>query len=307
MIHVYYGVIYGFVLTVALGLVASGVDRKVTARVHYRTGPPFLQPVYDLGKLFGKETLIPSTGTPIVFVGAPIAGVASVVAVAAILWGNILRPEAAYAGDIIVLLYLLVIPSVSLILGGFASGNPYASLGASREMKLVLSYELPFVLSLLTPVIQSGYRLEIGSIMAWQWEHGAVAASLSGLLALLTALLCIHAKLGLVPFDIPEAETELSGGVLIEYSGPCLALFRLMKHMLMAVLPLLLIALYWGGIQASAAGIGWAALKFVVLLALIVVIRNTNPRVRTDQALRFLWGPVTVLAAAALILAALGW
>ncbi|MFP4171887.1 MAG: complex I subunit 1 family protein [Candidatus Hydrogenedentota bacterium] len=307
MIHVYYGAIYGFVLTAVLGLVASWADRKVTARVHYRTGPPFLQPVYDLGKLFGKETLVPSSGVPAVFVGAPIVGFASAATAAAVLWGNILRPEAGYAGDLIVLLYLLVIPSGCLIVGAFASGNPYASLGASREMKLVMSYELPFVLALLTPVVQSGYSLEIGAIMAWQWEHGAIAASLSGLLALVTALLCIHAKLGLVPFDIPEAETELSGGVLIEYSGPCLALFRLMKHMLMAALPLLLVVLYLGGIQTTVAGFMGAALKFVVLLALIVVIRNTNPRVRTDQALRFLWGPVTGVGIAALILAAFGW
>jgi NADH-quinone oxidoreductase subunit H len=197
-------------------------------------------------------------------------------------------------------------PSLAMIAAGFASGNPVASLGASREMKLVLSYELPFILALLVPIIASGGSIRLGEIVEAQRSAGAVAGSLSGLLALLVFVLVTQAKLALVPFDIPEAETELAEGPLIEYSGPLLATFRLMRNMMLFLLPFVAITLFWGGATLSGWGFLWAFLKLVALVAVTTVIRNTNPRVRIDQAMRFFWGPVTVLAAASVVLALVG-
>ncbi len=294
---------FGFLATAVLGLVFSWVDRKVTARVQYRVGPPLLQPLIDLVKLLGKETLIPETASRGIFLLAPVLGLASTILVASMLWVNILAPSEGFVGDLIVVVYLLAIPSISLILGGFASGNPYASLGASREMKLVLSYELPFVLALLVPIMQSGFSIRLSDIVAAQQAQGLVAGSLSGTLALIVALLCIQAKLALVPFDAPEAETEIAGGLIIDYSGPGLAIYRLTKNMLLFVLPLLLTLLFLGGLGSNPlVGI----LKVVGLVALITVIRNTNPRVRIDQAVRFFWGPMTGLAVVAVVLAWVG-
>jgi len=294
---------FGFLATALLGLVFSWVDRKVTARVQYRVGPPLLQPLIDLVKLLGKETLIPETASRGIFLLAPVLGLASTILVASILWVNILAPSEGFVGDLIVVVYLLAIPSISLILGGFASGNPYASLGASREMKLVLSYELPFVLALLVPIIQAGLSIRVSDIVAAQQAQGLVAGSLSGTLALIVALLCIQAKLALVPFDAPEAETEIAGGLIVDYSGPGLAIYRLTKHMLLFVLPLLLTLLFLGGIGSNPL-VG--LLKVVGLVALVTVIRNTNPRVRIDQAVRFFWGPMTGLAVVAVVLAWVG-
>lgn len=306
MIEAYYLIALGFGATAALGLAASWIDRKVTARLQYRVGPPLLQPLTDLVKLMGKETTVPSTATRPVFFAAPLTGLSAVMVASAVVWAANANPQSGFVGDWIVLTYLLVMPSLAMIVAGFASGNPVASLGASREMKLVLSYELPFVLALLVPVIHAGWSIKLGEIVEFQRASGAVAGSLSGLLALLVVVLVTQAKLALVPFDIPEAETELAEGPLIEYSGSLLATFRLMRNMMLFLLPFVAVTLFWGGASLSGWGFLWAFLKVVALVAVTTVIRNTNPRVRIDQAMRFFWGPVTVLAAASVVLALAG-
>jgi len=303
MVYITYLVFYGFLLTAAIGLLASWFDRKVTARVQYRVGPPVLQPLIDIIKLLGKETLIPAGAPKFTFLAAPIIGFAGVMLVSAMLWVNNLNPEKTFIGDLIIAVYLLAIPSISIIMGGFASGNPLASLGASREMKLILGYELPFVLAVFVPVIKSGFSIRLGQILLSQAENGVIAGSLSGFLALLVVIMCVQAKLALVPFDIPEAETEITGGPLIEYSGSGLALYRLMKNMLLFTLPFFTIILFMGGLRLDGIHLLYGILKYIGLVALITVIRNTNPRVRIDQAVRFFWGPVTLTAVIAVILA----
>ena len=191
-------------------------------------------------------------------------------------------------------------------MGGFASGNPVASLGASREMKLILSYELPFVLAMLVPVIKSMSAIRIGELLKFQMVNGAFAMSFSGLIALIVAIISMQAKLGLVPFDIPEAETEIMGGPFIEYSGTPLAVFKLTKAMMLFTLPVFIVVMFMGGINTGFPSVIWGILKYVLLLVLIVLIRNTNPRLRIDHAIRFFWGPMTGLAVLAIILAFLG-
>jgi NADH-quinone oxidoreductase subunit H len=130
--------------------------------------------------------------------------------------------------------------------------------------------------------------------------------SWSGVLALIVAIICMQAKLALVPFDIPEAETEISGGVLIEYSGSGLAIYKLMKNMLLFTLPFFLIIVFIGGLRFDGIHLLYSVLKYIGLVALMTVIRNTNPRVRIDQAVKFFWGPMTIIAIIAVVLALLG-
>jgi NADH-quinone oxidoreductase subunit H len=125
-------------------------------------------------------------------------------------------------------------------------------------------------------------------------------------LAAVVSLLCVHAKLGFVPFDVAEAETEIMEGPYIEYSGAPLAIFKLMQAMLLFTLPVYLITLFLGGMSFVGWGILWAVLKYVAILVLIIVIKNTNPRVRIDQALKFFWRFVSILALLSLVLAAIG-
>jgi len=305
-IYIFYFLFFGFLLTAIIGLLASWIDRKVTAKVQYRVGPPLLQPLIDIVKLLGKETLIPAGSSKITFLMAPVIGFASVILVSTLLWINNIYPAKSFLGDLIVVLYLLVIPSISIIMGGFASRNPLASLGSSREMKLILSYELPFILAVLVSVIKSGFTFRLGEILTFQAQNGAFVRSWSGTLALIVAIICMQAKLALVPFDIPEAETEIAGGPLIEYSGSGLAIYRLMKNMLMFTVPFFLIIVFIGGLRFDGIHLLYGVLKYIGLVALVTVIRNTNPRVRIDQAVKFFWGPVTIIAIIAIILALLG-
>jgi NADH-quinone oxidoreductase subunit H len=218
-----------------------------------------------------------------------------------IIWRAFLDPSSAFVGDLIVVLYLLTMPAVAVIVGSFASRNPLASLGGSREMKLLMAYELPLLLVVMVPVIHT-HSIRLGEIMTHP-----VMPSLSGLLALIVAALCMQAKLTLVPFDAPEAETELAGGAYIEYSGPPLAMYKLTRAMMLFTMPVFLVAVFWGGIPFV--GLGsflLGLLKYVILVVVIVLIRNTAPRLRVDQIVGFFWGPVTIAALAAVVLALLG-
>jgi NADH-quinone oxidoreductase subunit H len=293
----------GLLFTAVAGLLTSWVDRKVTAMVQMRVGPPFLQPFYDLRKFFIKETCVPEGGATGLFLVAPLIGFAGVTLASMILWRSLIDVEATFVGDLIVLIYLLMMPALGVVLGSFASRNPLASIGGSREIKLMLAYELPLVLAVLVPVIQAE------SIRLGDLASGAPAGSVSGVLALLAAIACMQAKLTIVPFDMPEAETELSGGVFIEYSGPPLGIYKLTRAMMLFTMPVFLLTLFFGGI-ATAPGLAaklWGLLIWFLLVALTVVLRNTTPRVRTDQAVKFFWGPVSLLALVAVVLAWLGY
>lgn len=292
--------------TVILGLVASWIVRKVSARVQWRVGPPFWQPFYDVAKLMGKEILIPQDAQRIVFMAAPLVGLSSGLLLSVMLW-RITVTQSAFLGDIIVAIYLMVLPSLALILGSSSSASPHAAIGTSREMKLVMGYELSLVLALIVVIIKAAGVVEPGQ----QLNLAAIAQqisvlSISGLLAFLVALLCIQAKLGYVPFDIAEAETEVASGVLMEYSGPLLAVWQLKQATLLVALPAFLVMAFLGGFGTS----GWPLLfgfgKYVLILVLIILIKNTNPRVRIDQAMRFFWVYCGLALAVAVILALIG-
>jgi NADH-quinone oxidoreductase subunit H len=290
----------GLLFTAVAGLLTSWVDRKVTALVQMRVGPPFLQPFYDIRKLLIKDTCVPEDGAIGLFLVAPLIGLAAVTVASMILWRSLLDFEATFIGDLIVLIYLLAMPALGVVLGSFASRNPLASLGGSREIKLMIAYELPLVLIVLVPVIQAG-SIRLGDLVS----ASAPVGTLSGVLALLGGIACMQAKLTIVPFDMPEAETELSGGVFMEYSGPPLAMFKLTRAMMLFTMPVFLLVLFFGGLVT---GPGWLPklygfLAWFVLVAVTIVIRNTTPRVRTDQAVRFFWGPVSLVALAAVVLA----
>ncbi len=305
--YFFYLIVYGFAATAAIGLTASWIDRKITARLQYRVGPPLIQPALDIIKLMGKENLVPAGASRGMFLLAPVIGFGGTVTATTLLWMNTMSPAQSFLGDVLVVLYLLLIPSLSIMLGGFASGNPLARMGASREMKLLLGYELPFVLAILVPIIKSDFSLKLGDILRYQSQGQAFALSVSGGLALLASVLCMQAKLALVPFDIPEAETEIMSGPFIEYSGTSLALYRLMRNMLLFTLPFFLVILFLGGFHLTGIRILYSFLKYIAFVLVITVIRNTNPRLRIDQAMRFFWGPVTLIAVAAIVLALLGY
>ncbi len=297
----------GFLFSGVMGLLVCWVDRKVTARLQWRVGPPWYQNFADVLKLLlYKETLLPKGVSKAVFLGMPVIGLAAATLVSTIILFTSGVPQSGFIGDVIVVVYLLLIPPITLMLGAFASENSFASLGASREMKLMLSYELPFILTLAVPVMKSGCAIRLGEIVMYQQTHGATIASASGALSFVVMLLCVQAKLGFVPFDMPEAETELMSGPYIEYSGKALGIFKLAKAILGFAVPALVVALYFGGAARDAVGLVKTVVAYIVVLVLLIVIKNTNPRVRIDQAVAFFWGTVTVLAVVSVALAYMG-
>jgi len=299
--NLFWVLIPGFVLTVIVGMIASWIARKVSALVQWRVGPPLLQPFYDVAKLMGKEILIPQEANRPVFIMAPLVGMAGVTVLSTMLWRSALVPADAFIGDVIVAIYLLVLPSLALILGSSASASPHASLGTSREMKLVMSYELPLILAFVVVVIKTGGQISLAAI-----SKQTTVLSVSGMLAFLVSLLCIHAKLGFVPFDMAEAETELASGILMEYSGALLGVWKIMQMMMLVALPMFLVTVFMGGFGESGADLAWGIGKYVLVLVLLILIKNTNPRVRIDQAMKFFWGHCSVILVIAVVLAIIG-
>ncbi len=297
----HYFVFPGLLFLIAAGVLVSWIDRKVTARVQWRQGPPLLQPAYDLIKLFMKEIIVPVHGNARLFILAPAIAVLCVVLVANHVLLVAFQPSAGYAGDVVVVLYLFAMLPLCSVLGASASGNPMASVGASREMKLVLSYELPLIIAVLLPALKAG-TFSLRELAAFQQSNGSFAASFSGFLAMVIAFVCLQGKMGLVPFDAAEAEQEISGGSMIEYSGPLLALWKFSKMVMLIAAPFFIATVFWGGGKPVL-----LIVKYVVLLSAAIVMRNTNPRLRIDQIVKFFWGIVTVAAVLALGLSAIGF
>lgn len=297
----------GFLFSSVMGLLAGWIDRKVTARVQWRVGPPWYQNFIDILKLMlYKETLVPEGASRIFFLGMPVIAVSCATLVSTIILMVNAHPAISFIGDLIVIVYLLMVPAITLMLGGFASRNSLASLGASREMKLMLSYELPFILSLMVPIMKSGYSIKFGEILFYQHSNGPFIASPSGVVAFLTMLLCVQAKLGFAPFDIAEAETEIISGPCIEYSGKALGIFKLAKAIMTFALPIFLMTMFFGGIRFDPKGFVKSIGIYLLITVVMVVIKNTNPRVRIDQAVGFFWRPVTLMALIAVVLAYMG-
>ena len=290
----------GFLFSFSLGLLASWVVRKVSALVQWRVGPPLLQPVYDIAKLLGKEILVPEEARKGIFMAAPLIGMSGVLLLCTLLWRTAIS-QSPFVGDVIVVMYLMVLPSLAFILGSSASASPHAAIGAAREMKLVMGYELPLVLALIVVIVKTGGQLNLVAI-----AQQTPVFSISGMIAFLVSLLCVQAKLGFVPFDIAESETEIASGILMEYSGALLAVWQAMQALMLVALPLFLVTVFLGGFGTT----GWALVagigKYVLILVLIILIKNTNPRMRIDQAMRFFWVYCGIATVVAVLLATIG-
>ncbi len=296
-----YFIFPGFLFSLIVGLILGWIDRKVTARLQWRKGPPWHQNFTDILKLLGKETIVPQ-GASVAFLLYPYIGLIGLVLATTILGASVRSPLGSFSADLIVVLYFLTIPALAMILGASSSRNPLASVGASREMKMLLAYELPFLLCIIVVIIKSQATIRLGQIIDHQLRLGSNLASYSGALAFIVAVVCMQAKLCFVPFDASEAEQEIMAGVLIEYSGLPLAVFKLTKAIMLYTMPLFIIILFWAHDLSPLALIA----KFAVLLLVMILIKNTNPRLRIDQALRFFWRIPTVLALIAVVLALLG-
>lgn len=304
----------GLLFCVVLGVLLSGISRKLVARMQNRVGPPVLQPWYDFLKCCGKETIIPRHAKRQVFLAAPVVGFAALISAA--LFIPVMNYTAFSTGaDLVVILYLLTLASVAMIVGAAASGSPFAGVGLSREMVAMISYELPFVLVMLAVgrVVGGegvlGCTFSLSAIMDWQAANGPILFKWSMIPAALAMLFVIPCEIGMHPFDVAEAETEICEGTLAEYSGAPLGLFRLSTSVKVYLMTALFCALFLGGLST---GIVVLDVVIVALLCLVVTfITITVPhaicaRFKVEQVFKFYWTVVAALAAVSLILVWLG-
>ncbi len=311
------------ILSVIIALIFEGVDRIVHARMQNRIGPPILQPVYDIIKLMGKESIVPRRAVPWLFNGAPwLAAVAAMMVILYIPIGS-LPPILTGNGDMILIAYLFALSAVSMVVAGFASGSPYANVGAQREMVLMMSYELPLALVICT-LAWAAYRLglpghpfstETYVIMPLWSALGKVG--IVGMCALLLALLAVvPAETGKVPMDIPEAKTEILEGLIAEYSGRNLAMFKITFAVRTLAMCAFVVAIFfpWSlGRAFGFSGFGvyfidffwfWAKV-FIMQILGVTLLRTSFGRFKIWQASRFYWINVSSLGVAGMILISL--
>jgi len=301
----------GFLFCFVIGLLLCGIDRKLVARMQKRVGPPIVQPFYDFFKLMGKETIIPACANRTMFLVAPLVGLAALVVI------QLFIPVfsfSAFSGmaDIIVILYLLLIPALAAILGAAASGSPYAGVGLSREMVVIISCELPLVLVLLSvaktvgDAMGTGLCFSLSDIAAYQAMNGSLITKLSMIPAAIAMLLVIPGETGNHPFDAAEAETELCEGMLAEYSGAPLGVYKLSHAIKMLTLTSLFVALFLGGI-----GTGIIVVDAIIMIVLCIVITAVSisfvhavtARLKIEQIFKYYWTVVSGIALIALVLA----
>ncbi len=310
-----HGFIMGvIVLSGAMGVAAYAVwfERKFAARMQNRPGPTevgyagLLQPIADLLKLMQKEHLVPFSADRPLFNLAPVLVVIAPLATLAVIPFG---PGWVGSDPSIGLLFALALSSLMVIpiwMAGWASNNKYALLGAMRAAAQAISYEIPLLLAALVPIILSG-SFRIGDIVAAQeggqwfalWPPGP------GFLAFVLFFLTSLAESNRIPFDIPEAESELVAGVTTEYSGMIFGLIYLAEYLHTFIASALAALLFLGGWQGPGPdGIHWMMLKTVLIFATIFWIRWSWLRYRADQLMSICWkiflplGLVLVMASA---------
>jgi NADH-quinone oxidoreductase subunit H len=304
----YFLVFPGLLFAGVTGAFLSWFDRKITARVQFRKGPPVLQPFYDFFKLLlVKETILPKYGSPVVFLLAPVFAVFGATAAGVFIMLPLFNITTGFKGDLLVIFYLLTIPSFSYIIGAIASGNPLAAVGGSREMKLILSYELTFLLVIAGVIMKCRQQIDLYTIIQTQQTGTAFIGSISGVLLFIVGIFCIQAKLAFVPFDMPEAEAEITEGIFIEYSGTAYAFIKLAKFIMLFVLPAFIICLLMKGFRLEGIGILWAVMKVLAVVLILTLIRNTNPRIKIKQAMSFFLIWMNMLAVIAIVLIYFGY
>jgi len=285
----------GFLFVAIFGLVAEFFDRKLHARLQNRVGPPWFQPLADFIKLIGKEDIVPKDANVVMFRFMPVFALAS--AVTAFLYIPLWNAKSLFSfnGDIIVILYLLTLPTLTFFIGGWYSTSLFARIGSVRAITQLFAYEVPLFMGILS-----------AALLADTWSLREVAVFydkrpgllLFNILGFVVSLIALLGKLEKAPFDIPEAETEIVAGPFTEYSGRLLALFRLTLDIEMVAGAALLAVVFFPGCLGFN-----PALRFVIFIAetffiigLISLCRTIFARMRIDQLVRFCWKYMVPLA-----------
>jgi len=294
---------FGVILFLVLNLAAilTMAERKVSAYIQLRFGPNrvgprgLLQPAADVFKLFSKENLSPNRADRWIFLAAPIA----LFIPAAIVWLTVPFAPGAVVADLnIAVVFFIAVTSIGalgVIMAGYGSRSNFSLLGALRGAAQMISYEVPMILSLLGVIMLAGSLSLVDIVNAqaggfWRWYFLPqfpmfIAFYVAGL-----------AEARRVPFDLPEGESEIVGGFMVEYSGMTWALIQAAEFASMALISAITATLFFGGWQPpiDALDLGsfnwvWFGLKTSLIIFTFQWVRWSLPRLRMDQLMDFGW------------------
>ncbi len=294
---------FGAILFLVLNLAAifTMAERKVSAYIQLRFGPNrvgprgLLQPAADVFKLFTKENLAPNRADLWIFLGAPIA----MFIPAAAVWLVVpFAPNAVVANLNVGLLFFVAITSIGalgVIMAGYGSRSNFSLLGALRGAAQMISYEVPLILSMLGVIMLAGSLSFVDVVNAqdggfWHWYF------LPQLPMFIVFYIAGLAEARRVPFDLPEGESEIVGGFMVEYSGMTWALIQASEFAAMGLISAVTTTLFLGGWQPpiDALDLGnfnwiWFGLKTALLVFTFQWVRWSVPRLRMDQLMDFGW------------------
>jgi NADH-quinone oxidoreductase subunit H len=305
-ISILLGVVLVSAFPLVLVILLIWVERKIAARVQDRIGPNrvgpwgLLQNVADAVKLILKEDITPAGADRLVYNAAPIIAMLSVI----LIWAVVPFSPVHIGVDLdIGVLYFTAVSSIgtlAIMMAGWASNNKYALLGAFRVVAQLVSYEVPFVLTLLVPVMLAGSMSTQDIVWSQLGMWFIVLAPVSALIFYIANL----AETGRAPFDLIEAESELVAGYNIEYSGMKFGLFMANEFMHAFTANLLFAVVFLGGWSGPGAtqvpflGFVYLMIKTAIVYIPSLILRATIPRVRIDQMMSFNWKflvPVSII------------
>ncbi len=281
-------------------------ERRVLARMQSRIGPNragwqgILQPIADAVKLIFKEELTPANANKLIFFLAPIITVIPALIVTAVIpWGTSItlfgREIPLSVSNINVgVLYIMAVTSISvygITLAGWSSHNKYAMLGGLRATAQMISYELALGLAMIGPIMIAGSM----SIMDIVQSQHSIWNIIWQPVAFMIYLIASIAEVNRAPFDMPEAEQELTAGYHTEYSGMKFALFFMAEYIKMICISMIGASLFLGGFQGPFVdqvpllGPIYLLIKILVWLFLLIWIRATLPRIRYDRLMALGW------------------
>ncbi|MCM8790243.1 MAG: NADH-quinone oxidoreductase subunit H [Candidatus Omnitrophica bacterium] len=285
----------GFLFLVFAGLIAEYIDRKLYARLQNRVGPPFFQPLADFIKLTSKEDIVPEEANPRMFKAMPIFALTATVT--AIFYIPLWSPKALYSfnGDLIVVMYLLTIPTLTYFLGGWYSTSLYSKIGAVRSLTQLFAYEVPLLMCILAPALLAN-TWSLSEMASFYENHSGYW--LFNIIGFAVAIVALLGKLEKVPFDIPEAETEIVAGTFTEYSGRLFGIFRLSLDIEAIVGSSLIASVYlpFGFHLKPLAGFLLYMGKVLSIIAIMSLSRSIFARLRIDQMINFCWKYLSPLA-----------
>ena len=299
----------GFTFVLFFTLFCDWVERKIEARMQNRVGPAvagpggILQPLADFLKLLTKEDIVPNNAKRFIFRAAPILSFSLLVFAISFLPidGLSAIPDAGFSGDLIFIMALVTIANFLLFLSGWASANPYGSIGAARVLTQFLGYDIPLFLLALAPAFLAG-TLSVAAIAKSQYLPFIILAPWAFVLFLIT----LQAELEKDPFDIPHAESEVVGGLETEFCGGKLAFLHLTRDVQIVFGAALVTTLFLGGPYGPVFfGVPqfWYTLWFILKVLVVVLISEALTtwfaRLRIDQVVTANWKyllPFSILA-----------